>query len=141
MPNIDLTFETGSLDEAQQTAIARELCDILMEIEGTKGSTGIALAGTWVILNEVKPHSIAAGGRRDLPQPCFRMIVTVPAGALNFEKKSAAVERLSLALLKIIGSEPTQDQRLRVYCLINDLAEPSWGFMGHLFTAAELKGV
>ena len=26
MPNIDLTFETGSLDDAQQTAVARELC-------------------------------------------------------------------------------------------------------------------
>ena len=69
MPVIDVTYPIGSLSAEAQAAVAAQLTDILMEIEGTKGIAAIA-AGTWLLLHEVAPNTVAVDGKfaRTLPR-------------------------------------------------------------------------
>ena len=62
MPVIDVIYPTGKLNKEAQEAVAAQLTDILMEIEGTKGIAAIA-AGTWLILHEAEENTIAVGGK------------------------------------------------------------------------------
>jgi phenylpyruvate tautomerase PptA (4-oxalocrotonate tautomerase family) len=62
MPVIDVTYPAGALSQEAQEAVAAQLTDILMQIEGTKGIAANA-AGTWLLMHEVNPNAIAVGGK------------------------------------------------------------------------------
>src|SRR5215470_12158271 len=116
MPVIDVTYPAGALNKEAQEAVAAQLTDILMEIEGTKGIAAIA-AGTWLLLHEAEPNTIAVGGK--FAPGRYRVEIAVPEGALSVAQKEELISRATDALLKIEGVEPDATQRARVYCLIS----------------------
>src|SRR5262249_50148129 len=131
MPVIDVTYPTGSLSQQAQEAVAAQLTDILMEIEGTKGIAAIA-AGTWLLMHEAPANTVAVGGK--VSPGRYRVRIDVPAGALTMQQKDEMIRRTTDALLKIAGVEPDAVHRARVYCLFNEIPDGGWGFAGQAFT-------
>ncbi len=131
MPVIDVTYPAGSLSREAREAVAAQLTDILMEIEGTKGIAAIA-AGTWLLLHEANPDTVAVGGKFSPGR--YRVEIATPAGTLNLPQKAELIRRVTDALLKIEGVEPDAAQRARVYCLINEIPDGGWGFTGLAIT-------
>jgi phenylpyruvate tautomerase PptA (4-oxalocrotonate tautomerase family) len=131
MPVIDVTYPAGTFNAEAQEAVAAQLTDILMEIEGTKGIAAIA-AGTWLLLHEVAPNTIAVGGK--FAPGRVRVQVAVPEGVLNLKQKVELISRVTDALLKIQGIEPDANQRARIYCLISEIPDGGWGFLGIAIT-------
>ena len=131
MPMIDVTYPAGALSQEAQEAVAAQLTDILMEIEGTKGIAAIA-AGTWLLMHEANPNTIAVGGKFSPGR--YRVEIATPEGALNMSQKAELIRRVTDALLQIEGVEPDTAQRARIYCLISEIPDGGWGFTGLAIT-------
>jgi len=131
MPNIDVTYPAGALSQDAQAAVAQELTNILMEIEGTKGNAAIA-AGTWLLLHEAAENTIAVGGKFSPGR--YRVVVDVPAGVLNKDQKADLIHRVTEAVLRIEGAEDSPAQQARIYCLVNEIADGGWGFAGQVYS-------
>lgn len=131
MPVIDVTYPEGALNAQAQAEVAAQLTDILMEIEGTKGIAAIA-AGTWLLLHEAKPDTVAVGGK--FAPGRYRVQIATPEGTLNMTQKAELIRRVTDALLKIEGTEPDPAQRARVYCLLSEIPDGGWGFLGEAIT-------
>ena len=131
MPVIDVTYPAGALSQEAQAAIAAQLTDILMEIEGTKGIAAIA-AGTWLLLHEAAANTLAVGGKFSPGR--YRVEIATPEGTLNMAQKAELIRRVTDALLHIEGVEPDAAQRARIYCLINEIPDGGWGFAGLAIT-------
>lgn len=142
MPVIDVTYPAGSLSQDAQAAVAAQLTDILMEIEGTKGIAAIA-AGTWLLLHESAPNTLAVGGK--FAPGRYRVEVATPEGILNMAQKAELIRRVTDTLLEIEGTAPDAVQRARVYCLISEIPDGGWGFLGQAitkeFAATRLKEI
>jgi phenylpyruvate tautomerase PptA (4-oxalocrotonate tautomerase family) len=131
MPVIDVTYPAGALNPAAQAAVAAQLTDILMEIEGTRGIAAIA-AGTWLLLHEAGPNTLAVGGKFSPGR--YRVEIATPEGTLSLPQKAELIRRVTDALLHIQGVEPDTAQRARIYCLINEIPDGGWGFVGQSIT-------
>ena len=131
MPVIDVTYPAGALSQEAQAAVAAQLTDILMEIEGTKGIAAIA-AGTWLLLHEANPNTMAVGGKFSPGR--YRVEIATPAGTLNLLQKAELIRRVTDALLQIEGVEPDAAQRARIYCLISEVPDGGWGYAGLAIT-------
>jgi phenylpyruvate tautomerase PptA (4-oxalocrotonate tautomerase family) len=131
MPVIDVTYPAGTLSQEDQEAVAAQLTDILMEIEGTKGIAAIA-AGTWLLLHEAAPNTIAVGGKFSPGR--YRVEIATPEGALSMAQKAELIRRITDTLLQIEGVEPDAAQRARIYCLISEIPDGGWGFLGLAIT-------
>ena len=131
MPVIDVTYPAGSLNHEAQAAVAAQLTDILMEIEGTKGIAAIA-AGTWLLLHEAPPNTIAVGGK--FAPGRYYVEITIPEGRLTMSERAELISRVTDTLLKIEGTEPDATQRARIYCLISEIPDGGWGFSGIAIT-------
>lgn len=140
MPVINVTYPAGKLNAEAQAAVAEQLTDILMEIEGTKGIAAIA-AGTWLILHEAAANTIAVGGK--FAPGRYHVKIDMPVDRLKQSEKAELISRVTDALLKIDGVEPDAAQRARIYCLINEIPDGGWGFAGisitRAYTEARLK--
>jgi len=132
MPVIDVTYPIGSLSAEAQAAVAAQLTDILMEIEGTKGIAAIA-AGTWLLLHEVAPNTVAVGGK--FAPGRYRVEIATPEGTLNMAQKAELITRVTDTLLKLEGADYADvTQRARIYCLISEIPDGGWGFSGIAIT-------
>jgi len=131
MPIIDVTYPAGALNTEAQAAVAAQLTDILMEIEGTKGIAAIA-AGTWLLLHEAAPNTVAVGGK--FAPGRYRVEIATPEGTLNMAQKAELISRVTDAILKIEGTAPDDIQRARVYCLLSEIPDGGWGFAGIAIT-------
>jgi len=134
MPVIDVIYPAGALSPQAQEAVAAQLTDTLMEIEGTKGIAAIA-AGTWLILTEAPANTIAVGGK--FAPGRYRVRIDMPVATLDQPKKAELIRRVTDILLQIDGiTEPDAAQRARIYCLINEIPDGGWGFAGISITKA-----
>lgn len=140
MPIIELSYETGTIQPEAKEQIAAKLTDSLMEIEGTKGLPAFASA-TWMVFDELAPKSMAVGGTLNIAAPVYKLVVNLPEGALNEARKLALVQRLTSDLLALLGIEASAAGASRVYCLLNDIKDGSWGFAGNVFTLAQIRSL
>jgi phenylpyruvate tautomerase PptA (4-oxalocrotonate tautomerase family) len=132
MPVIDVIYPAGALNQEAQEAVAAQLTDLVMDIEGTKGIAAIA-AGTWLLLHEAAPNTIAAGGK--FAPGRYRVKIDMPVDALTMAQKAELIRRVTDTLLQIDGvTEVDAAQRARIYCLINEIPDGGWGFAGQAIT-------
>ncbi|MEO8607292.1 MAG: tautomerase family protein [Chloroflexota bacterium] len=134
MPVINVTYPAGALNPESQAAVAAQLTDAVMDIEGTKGIAAIA-AGTWLILHEAPANTIAVGGK--FAPGRYHVKIDLPVAALDLPKKAELIRRITDILLQIDGvQQPDDAQRARIYCLINEIPDGGWGFAGIAITKA-----
>lgn len=132
MPQIQLTAPTGALTDEGRSTIQNTLAEILLKWEGAPDDEFFRSIA-WSYLHEL-PSGAQATAADD--QPRFRVDVTVPAGALSDRRKAGLVEEATAAVLSAAGL--SDDDALRVWVLIHEQADGTWGAGGKIFRYADL---
>ncbi|MFI7129266.1 4-oxalocrotonate tautomerase family protein [Nonomuraea sp. NPDC050153] len=135
MPMIRLTAPSGALTDQGRAEVQRELARALLRWEGAP-DTAFFRAQAWSYLHE-PPAEAQTTAEDDLPR--FRVDVTVPEGALPDRRKSGLVEEATRIVLKAAGL--TDSDALRVWVLIHEQADGTWGAGGSVIRYADLKAL
>lgn len=132
MPQIQLTVPEGALTADGVATIQAELAATLLKWEGAPDNDFFRSL-SWAYL-----HRLPAGAQISAAdtEPRFRVDVTVPAGALNDERKAGLVKEVTSLVLAAAGLGA--DQALRVWVLIHEQADGTWGAGGQIFRHADL---
>ncbi|MGV0849124.1 tautomerase family protein [Mycolicibacterium phlei] len=135
MPMIQLTLPAGVLDDSVRRNLQNTLAATLLKWEGAPdNATFRALA--WSSVEEV-PGDRFAALEDDLPR--FRVDVTVPEGALSTRRKEGLVKEVTEHVLAAAGLSP--EDGLRVWVLINEQPEGTWGAGGAIVRFEQLKAL
>ncbi|HXD57997.1 MAG TPA: tautomerase family protein [Thermoleophilaceae bacterium] len=136
MPLLDAYIPQGALTPEAEEALLAKLTDVLLENEGADPTNPRARSVAWVVLH--RPEAVfVAGERADLPR--YRVVVSVPEGQVGPKRKRAMVAAVTEAVL---DAEPDDRDRdpLRVWVLMNDVPEGSWGAGGQIWGLADIAG-
>lgn len=132
MPQIQLTVPEGALTEAGSARIQADLANILLKWEGAPDNEffrGLA----WSYLHELPAGAQITAGDSE---PRFRVDVTVPAGALDDDRRAGLVTEATEAVLAAAGLDAAH--ALRVWVLIHEQVDGTWGAGGQIFRYADL---
>jgi phenylpyruvate tautomerase PptA (4-oxalocrotonate tautomerase family) len=132
MPQIQLTVPTGTLTQEGASMIQAQLAATLLKWEGAP-DTAFFRAQAWAYLHEL-PTGAQITAEDD--EPRFRVDVTVPAGALDDKRKAGLVK--DVTDLVLAAADLQADQALRVWVLIHEQADGTWGAGGQIFRYADL---
>lgn len=133
MPMIQLTVPTGVIDRAARRNLQRTLAATLLKWEGAP-DTAFFRAQAWSRVDEVPGDGFAAL-EDDLPR--FRVDVTVPQGALSARRKEGLVKEVTDQVLAAAGLAASD--ALRVWVLVHEQAEGTWGAAGAIVRFDDLK--
>ncbi|MFD6907302.1 4-oxalocrotonate tautomerase family protein [Streptomyces sp. NPDC060077] len=132
MPMIRLTAPAGALTEQGRQSIQRDLAAVLLRWEGAP-DTAFFRAQAWSYLTEL-PEGAQTTAEDDAPR--FLVEVTVPQGALSERRKAGLVEEATKNVLAAAGLGP--DEALRVWVLVHEQPEGTWGAGGSVVRYADL---
>ncbi|HST84274.1 MAG TPA: tautomerase family protein [Kineosporiaceae bacterium] len=132
MPMIRLTVPAGGLTEDGRASVQRDLAVVLLRWEGAP-STAFFRAQAWSYLIEVPPDAQTTA-EDDAPR--LLVDVTVPQGALSERRKAGLVEEVTRTVLAAAGL--TADDALRVWVLVHEQPEGTWGAGGSIVHYADL---
>jgi len=132
MPMIQLTTPEGALTPAGRKSIQHTLATVLLRAEGAP-DTALFRSLAWSYLTEL-PAGAQTTAEDDAPR--FRVEVTVPAGALSERRKALLVTNATAAVLDAAGL--TDADALRVWVLIHEQPEGTWGAGGSIVRYADL---
>ena len=132
MPMIQLTVSAGALTAEGRERVQRELAAVLLRWEGAP-DTEFFRAQAWSYLHEL-PAGAQVTAEDDAPR--FLIDVTVPQGAVSDRRKAGLVKDATETVLKAAGL--AEADALRVWVLIHEQAEGTWGAGGKIVRYAEL---
>ncbi|GAA3837977.1 hypothetical protein GCM10022403_083110 [Streptomyces coacervatus] len=132
MPMIRLTVPSGSLTEEGRKTVQRDLAAVLLRWEGAP-DTAFFRAQAWSYLVEL-PEGAQTTAEDDAPR--FLVDVTVPQGAVSERRKAGLVEDATGTVLAAAGL--SQDDALRVWVLVHEQADGTWGAGGSVVRYADL---
>jgi len=132
MPMIQLTAPEDALTPVGRGTIQRTLAAALLKWEGAP-DTALFRSLAWSYLVEL-PAGAQTTAEDD--EPRFRVEVTVPAGALSQRRKAGLVAAATTAVLEAAGLSDADS--LRVWVLIHEQPEGTWGAGGSIVRYADL---
>jgi phenylpyruvate tautomerase PptA (4-oxalocrotonate tautomerase family) len=132
MPMIELTVPVNALTAAGRESVAHELAAVLLRWEGAP-DTELFRAQAWSYLHEL-PEETQVTAADDMPR--LRVDVTVPQGALSDRRKAGLAREATQVVLKAAGM--TQADAMRVWVLIHEQADGTWGAGGQIIRYADL---
>jgi phenylpyruvate tautomerase PptA (4-oxalocrotonate tautomerase family) len=135
MPMIQLTLPVGALTTDTQRELQKTLAKTLLKWEGAP-DTAFFRAQAWSRVDEVSAGSFAA---LEDDAPRFRVDVTVPEGALSQRRTEGLVKEVTEHVLGAAGL--TEADALRVWVLIHEQAEGTWGAGGTIIKFKELAAL
>lgn len=137
MPMIDLTLPEDALDEQGRHDLLDRLTRTLLKWEGVGEDNAMAGAVSWGFV-----HPVARGNHHvnhgPAEQPCYRIQVTVPEGALDDRRKEGLVAELTQHVLAAEGAPVELANALRVWVFINEVPDGHWGGAGRIFRFADI---
>lgn len=129
MPMIDLFAAAGTFPDPHQ--LASDLAAAVMEIEQVP-NIPMFRKNTAAFVHEMPPGAIA---NVDGDSDYVRVQVLTNAGALDRDKQSAVVARLTATVAAAAGDESLAE---RTWVLLTEAPEGGWGLWGRAHTNAEL---
>jgi len=133
MPLLDVTFPAGALSPDVRQNLVDDLTTVVLRAERAP-DTEFFRNITWVYLNELPADAVLANGK---PAQTFRLLLTVPAGALSDRRKQEFVEAATQTVRDAAGIP--EDEALRVWVLVNEVPEGNWGAAGDIVRFEQLK--
>ncbi len=142
MPVIEISLPEESLTTDRQEQLVNTLSNIVLKWEGALGNPRAA-AGTLAYLYEAKTGTFAIGGKLQQPtDPArYRVVITVPFGGFNAERKLGLVEEVTRAMLEAEGAPYNDLNRFRVLCLIQEVPEGNWGSGGQILRLLDIARI
>lgn len=135
MPMIELTAPAGALTEAGRASVQRDLAALLLKWEGAPDNEFFRSVA-WTYLHEL-PAGAQTTAEDDAPR--FRVDVRVPVGALSDRRKAGLVQEATALVLTAAGLG--EADAMRVWVLIHEQPEGTWGAGGQIVKFAELKAL
>jgi len=135
MPLIHLTAPEGALTRQGRANVQQDLARTLLRWEGAP-DTDFFRAQAWARLEETPEGALTTAGD---DQTRFLVQVTVPEGALSDRRKSGLVRTVTEVVLDAAGL--SQDQALRVWVLVGEQADGTWGAGGSIIRYADLAAM
>jgi phenylpyruvate tautomerase PptA (4-oxalocrotonate tautomerase family) len=138
MPMIDLTYPEGALTEPERAEAVEKLTSALLRNEGADDNEQTR-AMSWTVVNELPAHALNVGGT-PAERPVYRLLITVPEGTLlqgpgpvGTQSRRNLVREATEILLAAEGTEYSDAEASRVYCLVREVSDGYWGGMGTTF--------
>ena len=135
MPMIQLTAPTGALPRDARERLQHDLATTLLKWEGAP-DTAFFRAQAWAYLIEM-PDGAQTTAEDALPR--FRVDVTVPDGALSDRRREGLIKDVTGQVLDAAGL--TEADALRVWVLIREQPEGTWGAGGAVVRFSELAAL
>jgi phenylpyruvate tautomerase PptA (4-oxalocrotonate tautomerase family) len=132
MPMIQLTVPAGVLTAEARRDLQTALAATLLKWEGAP-DTAFFRAQAWSRVDEVSGDRFTA---LEDDAPRFRLDVTVPEGGLSQRRKDGLVKEATEQVLAAAGL--TEADALRVWVLIHEQPEGTWGAAGNIIRFQEL---
>ncbi|MFJ3673300.1 4-oxalocrotonate tautomerase family protein [Streptomyces sp. NPDC090106] len=132
MPMIRLTTPARALTEQGRTTVQRDLAAVLLRWEGAP-DTAFFRAQAWSYLIEL-PENAQTTAQDE--EPRFLVEVTVPQGALSERRTAGLVQDVTRTVLS--AANLTTDDSLRVWVLVNEQPDGTWGAGGAVVRYADL---
>jgi phenylpyruvate tautomerase PptA (4-oxalocrotonate tautomerase family) len=143
MPLIRITYPENALTAEQVAELAPLLVDAIM-VEEVSPVSEAARNGTFVVYNEV-PHPKAIGANG---QPFWLVEAFVDAGFFNQARRDDAQDRVAKAFVTVLGDDDSSVEAggktvspaylARLYSLLIEIPEGSWGWLGGSTSALEI---
>jgi phenylpyruvate tautomerase PptA (4-oxalocrotonate tautomerase family) len=134
MPKLDLTIPADTLASEARQGLARDLGAALLRWEGAP-DTEFFRSITWVHVHELSADAIQTPD--GTAEPHAVIDVSVPDGALSERRKAGLVEEATKLVLDATGWGP--EAGIRVWVLIHDVPEGSWGAGGQVVHFEQLR--
>ncbi|WP_340373969.1 tautomerase family protein [Streptomyces sp. SS7] len=132
MSMIRLTVPAGSLPPEGRETVQKDLAEALLRCEGAPDAAFFR-AQLWSYLVEL-PEGAQTTAADDAPR--FLIDVTVPQGVLSDEGRARLVEEATGIVLSAAGLG--QDDAPRVWVLVHDQPDGTWGAGGAIVRRADL---
>ena len=141
MPLVRLTYPRGALSAARKRQIAASLTEIVLDAE-VDAVTETGRLVTVVQFQEVSPDDWAVAGELRAaatnPPDHFIVDVIVLEGLLEGARRTAVHRRVTEAFQKAFGEGGDPLLPLRVWVLVHDVREGSWGAGGGTVSALDV---
>jgi phenylpyruvate tautomerase PptA (4-oxalocrotonate tautomerase family) len=134
MPLIDLTLPQGSIPPDARAKLGDELTGIVLRAERAPDNDFFRSV-TWAFVHDLAEDSITARGADSV----FRVVFTVPQGALSDRRKQELVSEATKAISAAAGLG--EDDGLRVFVLIHEVPEGNWGAAGNVVHFEQLREI
>jgi phenylpyruvate tautomerase PptA (4-oxalocrotonate tautomerase family) len=143
MPMIDLTYPEGALDPDARAEAVDKLTEALLRNEGALDNEQTR-AMSWTVVHELPADALNVGGT-SAERPVYRVMVTVPEGTLlqgpgpvGTQARRNLVREATEILLAAEGSEYSEVEAGRVYCLVHEVSDGYWGGLGTTFRIEDI---
>lgn len=142
MPLVRITYPRGALARTQKREIAAALTDIVLDTE-VDAVTASGRMVTVIQFQEVAADNWAVAGQlrsaADAGAPDhFIVDVIVLEGLLDGARRTAVHRRVTEAFQQAFGPDAHPLLPLRVWVLVHDLSEGSWGAGGQTVSAMDV---
>jgi len=126
---IDLTLPEGALDDDTRARLVDDLLTTLLRWEGVPDNEhSKSLAWAFVHVADSVTVASSPSGR-----PHYRVGLRTPQGALDDERRAGLVADVTALVLQAEGSSNTPDNAFRVWVILDEVAEGSWGAAGRIW--------
>jgi phenylpyruvate tautomerase PptA (4-oxalocrotonate tautomerase family) len=135
VPVFELTYPEGALDPDARAQLLEDLTTALLRAERAP-DTEFFRNVTWSFVHELPVGSVLAAGR-PVERPTFKIDVTTPQGALSDRRREEMVVEATRLVREAAGIP--EEEALRVWVLMHEVAEGSWGAGGHVIRFEQLR--
>ena len=137
MPVFEVTYPEGALSADARAKMLDDLTTALLRAERAP-DTEFFRNVTWSYVHELPAGSVNAAGR-PVEAPTFKIDVTTPQGALSDRRREELVADATSIVRDAAGIP--DDETLRVWVLMHEVAEGSWGAGGQVIRFEQLRDI
>ena len=135
MPVFEITYPQGALEPDARAKLLDELTTAILNAERAPNGDFFRSV-TWGYVNELPAGSVVAAGK-PVEAPTFKVDLTTPEGALSDRRREEFVVEATRLVREAAGIP--EEEGLRVFVLMHEVAEGSWGAAGQVVRFAELR--
>jgi phenylpyruvate tautomerase PptA (4-oxalocrotonate tautomerase family) len=135
MPIFEITYPEGGLESAARAKLLEDLTTALLHAERAP-DTDFFRSVTWAYVHELPAGSVLAAGR-PVEKPTFKIDVTTPEGALSDRRREEFVVEATRLVREAAGIG--EQDTLRIFVLMHEVDEGSWGAAGHVIRFEQLR--
>ena len=137
MPIFEVTYPEGALTADARAKLMDGLTTALLKAERAP-DTDFFRSVTWSYVHELPAGSVHAAGR-PVTEPTFKIDVTTPQGALSDRRRQELVAEATSIVREAAGI--SEDDALRVWVLMHEVDEGSWGAGGQVIQFEQLRAI
>src|SRR3954466_6373154 len=136
MPMIDLSLPRGALDDGAIQSLVDDLLAALLRWEGAPANER-SRSLAWAFVHVVDRLTVASSPSG---KPHYRVQVATPQGALDAERRAGMIAEATEIVLRAEGSPSTPENAFRVWVILSEVAEGSWGAEGRVWRFQDIAG-